>query len=110
MGRFFIIGDIHGCYKTLQKLLFEELKIKITDRILFLGDYIDRGPHSKKVIKLVMKLEEEGYEIDKLLGNHELMLMDSLKSPFQYHHWLKYGGKETLLSFKILHPNKLKNK
>jgi serine/threonine protein phosphatase 1 len=110
MGRFFAIGDIHGCYKTLKYLLFEKLEITKEDRIIFLGDYIDKGPNSKKVIKLILKLELEGYEIDKLIGNHEIMLLNSIKSPFEYHNWLKNGGKETLESFDILHPNKLKMK
>jgi len=110
MARFFAIGDIHGCYKTLKHLLFEELKIEKDDRIIFLGDYIDRGPNSKKVIKLILKLEFDGYDVDKLMGNHEIMLLNSIKSPIAYSNWLKYGGKETLESFDILHPNKLKAK
>lgn len=110
MGRYFAIGDIHGCYYTLKKLLFDELKITKEDRLIFLGDYIDKGLNSKKVLKLIMNLEQEGYEIETLLGNHELMLLNSIISPFEYHNWLKNGGKETLLSFKVLHPNKIKQK
>ena len=45
-----IIGDIHGCFLTLNKLLFDDLKINKSDTLYFLGDYIDRGPSSKQVI------------------------------------------------------------
>jgi serine/threonine protein phosphatase 1 len=110
MGRYFAIGDVHGCYKTLKKLLFEELKITKDDRLIFLGDYIDRGPDSKKVLKLIMNLIDNEYEIETLLGNHELMLLESINSPFEYYNWLKFGGKETLKSFKVLHPNEIKQK
>ena len=58
MARTFAIGDIHGCAETLKKLL-DELRIERSDEIYFLGDYIDRGPGSKEVIDLVLKLQEE---------------------------------------------------
>lgn len=110
MDRVIAIGDIHGCYRTLKALLYKKIKITKNDEIIFLGDYIDRGPKSKKVLKHILKLIEEEYNITCLMGNHELMLLNSLKSPIDYRNWLRFGGKETLDSFKVLHPKDINPK
>jgi serine/threonine protein phosphatase 1 len=110
MQRTFVIGDIHGCYKTLKKLLFEVLTIQIEDELIFLGDYIDRGPNSKKVVKLILKLMKKGYKIKPLIGNHELMLLNSLNSEENFNLWMRSGGRACLESFKINHPSELKSK
>lgn len=44
MARTLAIGDIHGCLKTLKALLEDKIAIQKTDTLIFLGDYIDRGP------------------------------------------------------------------
>jgi len=62
-----IIGDVHGCIKTLEALL---KKLPENDTICFTGDLIDRGPGSREVVELVM---ERGY--DCVLGNHEYMML-----------------------------------
>ena len=56
MSRVFVVGDIHGCFHTLKYLLFESCKITINDRIIFLGDYIDRGPYIPETIELIISL------------------------------------------------------
>lgn len=61
----YIIGDTHGCYQTLCKLI-EQLPNKYESRICFVGDLIDRGPQSKQIIDLIQK-----YNYDCVLGNHE---------------------------------------
>ena len=74
-----IIGDIHGCSLTLEKLLSEKLGYKRnsvgtyqhTDRqAIFLGDFIDRGPHQKEVISIVRPMIESGTALS-VMGNHE---------------------------------------
>ena len=80
MGRVFAIGDIHGCYKTLKTLLFDEIKITKDDELIFLGDLIDRGLKSKKVLKLILRLKRNGFKVSCLMGNHEIMLLKSIKS------------------------------
>lgn len=110
MGRVFAVGDIHGCYKTLKTLLFEEIQITKDDVIIFLGDLIDRGLKSKKVLKLILRLQKNGYNITCLMGNHELMLLKSITSEIDFKHWIKFGGKETLESFKVSHPKYIKDK
>ena len=68
-----IIGDIHGCLKSLQKLL--KLVEKEADTFIFLGDYIDRGSESKEVIEYILKFKKTHREVITLLGNHEIMTM-----------------------------------
>lgn len=97
--RIFVIGDIHGCNKTFQKLIFEILNINKNDNIYLLGDYIDRGPDSKGVVDTILGLLEENYNIYPLMGNHELMLNDSSLSTADYLRWLANNGDTTLRDF-----------
>jgi len=58
MGKYekiWVISDIHGCYRPLEELL-KKLPIKKEHQVVFLGDYIDRGPDSKRVIENIRKL------------------------------------------------------
>jgi serine/threonine protein phosphatase 1 len=98
--RRFVIGDIHGCYKTLNKMLFHKLKITKDDALYFVGDFIDRGPRSKEVIDLLLELEEQGYSINPIRGNHEEMLVQHYRgeSPED---WYYNGAEATLRSFRI---------
>ena len=68
-GRLIVIGDVHGCIRELEKLL-KKAKAKKKDRVLFLGDLINRGPNSKEVIQLARDIKATS-----LLGNHELRLL-----------------------------------
>ncbi|MBK7956987.1 MAG: serine/threonine protein phosphatase [Bacteroidetes bacterium] len=79
MLRTFIIGDIHGCCNTFQRLVLDEICIRKSDKIYCLGDYIDRGPYSKGVIDFILSLRKSGYHIHTLRGNHEQMLLNSTK-------------------------------
>lgn len=68
----YIIGDVHGCYKTLVALI-NKLPNKQTSKICFVGDLIDRGKNSKDVVKFV---RDNSY--DCVLGNHEFFMTESL--------------------------------
>lgn len=68
-GRLIVIGDVHGCIRELEKLL-KKVNPKKKDRILFLGDLINRGPDSKAVLELARDLKALS-----LIGNHEYRLM-----------------------------------
>ena len=70
MPETYIIGDIHGCSQTLKALL-EFIAPNKQDTIVFLGDYIDRGPDSAGVIDSILKLISGGYKVIPLRGNHE---------------------------------------
>ena len=78
----FAIGDIHGCLKqlvTLQDKIFNYPQYnKEEDLLLYLGDYIDRGPNSKDVINHILQLQTEGIKSIFLMGNHEQFMIDFL--------------------------------
>lgn len=97
--RVLAIGDIHGCAKTFRKLLFEELRITPDDLVICVGDYIDRGPDSKGVVDTILELRAQGNEIITLRGNHEQIMLDSVRGEDEYELWLMNGGEETLNSF-----------
>lgn len=99
--RVFIIGDIHGCANTLKKMILEKIKIRKSDEIYCLGDYIDRGPDSKGVIDFILLLRKQGYQIHTLRGNHEQMMLDSEKDEDAKLFWTKNGGDKTLRSFNV---------
>lgn len=72
MGRTIAIGDIHGDIDALDRILARLPKLDSTDTFVFLGDYIDRGPSSAKVIAAVRHLAKQGpAQVIALRGNHE---------------------------------------
>lgn len=107
MNRTLVIGDIHGCINTFRKLLYNVLHIDKDDRIVLLGDLIDRGPDSKSVVDEVIKLTEENYNIISIRGNHEQMLIDTSIIKDNFTLWKRNGGAKTIESFKITHINEL---
>jgi serine/threonine protein phosphatase 1 len=96
-ARTIAIGDIHGCAAPLAALL-TAIKPAEQDTLVFLGDYVDRGPDSRGVIEQVLTLEKQ-CRIVPLLGNHEIMFLDALEKGAEGAAWLQYGGRETLASY-----------
>lgn len=88
--RTIIIGDVHGCIDELHQLLSEVNFDKNNDRLIFLGDLINKGPSSKKVVRFVM---EGGHE--SIIGNHERGFLKSLKDE----RYFKRGFKKFYESF-----------
>lgn len=101
MSRIIAIGDIHGCANTLHKLIWDEIRIRKSDTIYCIGDYIDRGPDSKGVIDLIIDLRKKGYQIRTLRGNHEQLMLDSAKDRQAHLDWYLNGGDTTLKSFGV---------
>ena len=101
MSRIIAIGDIHGCAKTLHKLVIDEIRIRKSDTIYCIGDYIDRGPDSKGVIDFILDLRKQGYQIRTLRGNHEELMMESGEDDQAYKDWVRNGGDATLKSFGV---------
>jgi len=95
----YTISDIHGCLKTFEALL-DTIQFSKSDELYLLGDYVDRGPDSKGVFDLIWSLQEQGYQIQCLRGNHEQLLLDSSKSIQNDLIWKRNGGIQTLASFK----------
>ena len=109
-NRLFAIGDIHGCFNSLKQLVEEKIQITKTDKVILLGDYIDRGPRSKEVIDYIIELKEKGFDIIPLKGNHEAMLLDAFMDDDLLSRWIHNGGIETLKSFGIISLNQLETK
>ena len=92
------ISDVHGCLTSLEALL-DKIALSSSDRLYFLGDYVDRGPDSKGVLDLLMQMEREGYSMVCLRGNHEERMLNSRKDKTLRTAWLTWGGEETMKSF-----------
>ena len=92
----YVIGDIHGMYRYLLKLL-EKLPAREGDEFVFLGDYIDRGPSSKEVVDLLIKLFKS-QRTTFIKGNHEDMMLRCLKMG-DCLTWHFNGADATLRSF-----------
>lgn len=93
------IGDIHGC-RTALVALMKAVKPAKTDRLVFIGDYVDRGPDSKGVIDWILKRWDRSETI-ALRGNHECMMLDARRSMFDFSLWVPAGAGETLASYGI---------
>src|SRR5690606_2905461 len=97
INKIFAISDIHGCYGDLMTL-YNKLPINPKkDQMVFLGDYIDRGPDSDKVIQQLIDWKKKYPHWQVLLGNHEDMMLDALRVGHpvygDYYHWFEQGGK-----------------
>lgn len=104
----YVIGDIHGGVKTFKALL-DKLSLRQEDHLYLLGDYIDRGPDSKGVLDLILQLNEGGYDLHPVRGNHEDMLLQAISGNSDYYlkYWLDGWGTETLKSFAVTSPEEL---
>lgn len=106
--RLYCIGDIHGCNSLLQELLLEiqQDRQNFNGKIImvYLGDYIDRGPNSKEVIETLLHNEQANIETIYLRGNHEQTLLDCLENPILIPTWLSYGGLSALASYNVMVP------
>ncbi|MFC1862835.1 metallophosphoesterase family protein [Thermodesulfobacteriota bacterium] len=98
--RVFIVGDIHGCLDMLRELIDKIEWRPKKDRLIFLGDYVDRGRDPKGVIDFLLELKEESDLVQCLLGNHEDLFLDYLKTG-DLKLFLHNGGETTLLSYKV---------
>jgi len=95
-GRRFVIGDIHGCYRTFRTLVEGQIVPTMSDQIFLLGDYIDKGPESKKTINYIRKLIKKGYKIYPLRGNHEDELLEASVQEQEFLKWLMRRSPEML--------------
>lgn len=101
MKRRFVIADIHGCCRTFRHLLFKRIKLTKNDTLVLLGDYIDRGPDSKGVLGTIIELQQTGYGIYPILGNHEDLFLQTVFNNAGTTDWLDFGGRATLKSYGV---------
>lgn len=104
--RIYAIGDIHGRADLLGAMIElierdDARRPKASAILVFLGDYIDRGPDSKSVVDRLAGGPPRGFEWCALKGNHEEMLLTFLDDPFSSRVWLRNGGGATLLSYGV---------
>jgi len=105
--RIYAIGDVHGYVDLLEKM-HEAISMDllreppVNAHIVYLGDYIDRGPDSRGVIECLIGRRDRGDGIDKsfIRGNHEDGMMEFMREPL-HANWLKWGGVQTLASYGI---------
>jgi serine/threonine protein phosphatase 1 len=103
--RVYAVGDIHGradVLAELLKLIDQDLEARPNMRSIevFLGDYIDRGPHSRQVLDLLIARRQQRVAVF-LKGNHETCAYQVLSNPSVLSDWLQIGGINTLLSYGI---------
>lgn len=107
----YAIGDVHGRLDALDALLkiiaqdVRETAHPSRPLLIFLGDYIDRGPASKDVVSLIIALRKDPtFEVRVLKGNHEEALLQFLDEPEFGATWADYGGIATLASYGVTPP------
>jgi serine/threonine protein phosphatase 1 len=109
--RIYAIGDIHGRHDLLVELLERigdhgrSLETKAKTHLILLGDMVDRGPDSAKVLRLVRKIQAQHESMVVLRGNHEELMLGALDGrPGMLRGWMRTGGRATLRSFGLEPP------
>jgi serine/threonine protein phosphatase 1 len=106
--RMYCIGDIHGRADLLEALHAQiredSANFDGVNQLLYLGDFIDRGDDSKRVIDILISQPLPDFEYIYLLGNHEHAMLNLLADPESMAGWLHWGGRETLTSYGIQIP------
>ncbi len=103
----YAVGDVHGRDDLLERLIsMMEVDAKTrpaheTCTLIFLGDYVDRGFHSKGVIDRLLALKPDWADVVCLKGNHEDMMIDFMLDPLHNASWLQFGGLATLASYGV---------
>jgi serine/threonine protein phosphatase 1 len=108
--RVYAVGDIHGrvdLLREINQLIHEDGYAHQAPRnlVVYLGDYIDRGPHSSEVIDLLLDKPLPGFERVHLAGNHEDSLLRFLHDAAIGPAWLDYGGAATCHSYGVRPPD-----
>ncbi len=96
----YAIGDIHGCKKPLVELV-NNVPLKEEDTMIFLGDYIDRGPDSKGVIDFLIDFSKKHSKTIFIKGNHEWMFHQfyTYRDPDSWQLWEYNGARKTIESY-----------
>lgn len=98
-ARTLAIGDVHGCSTALDALL-ESVAPRDDDTLVFLGDYVDRGPDSCGVLERLIELSKRRNFV-ALRGNHDLWMVNARYQKRWFRSWLGVGGKATLESYGV---------
>src|SRR5258708_34663362 len=98
MSRTYAVPDLHGRYDLLNAAIEKILDHSRGDaaKMVTLGDYVDRGPHSRQVMERLVNWSSEELPLVALKGNHEAMMWECCRNLSQIAWWLKDAGKQTL--------------
>lgn len=101
--RYYVIGDIHGRLDLYEAMIAainqdDAQAASAETRVILLGDLVDRGPDSAGVLART-RAWQQARDVRVLAGNHEEMFLRSFEQPEALRHFLKHGGRETLLSY-----------
>src|SRR5512136_2858196 len=99
MGKIFAIGDIHGCISQLDRLVTQLDIDARDDTVVFIGDYIDRGPDPKGVIDYIIDMRKRVRNVVCLSGNHEDMFLNYCLNRRDEELYMANGGMRTLESY-----------
>lgn len=108
--RVYAIGDIHGRADLLQQLHemiihdVESTDTPAENKVVYLGDYLDRGPYAKETIEEVLSGLPADFSPEYLRGNHEDLFLHFLEDASVLDVWLGLGGQATLLNYGIQAP------
>jgi len=95
--RHLAIGDIHGCYRALTTLI-DAVAPSSDDVVITLGDYVDRGPDTRRVVDWLIDYSQ-GAKLITLKGNHEAMMLAARDDKPSFSRWLMAGGGAVLESY-----------
>lgn len=107
--RVYAIGDVHGRADLMEKLLrlidADHLGFRGESHVIFLGDYVDRGPYTRDVLDMLCKKKWGHMHLETIRGNHEDIILRFFKDHSVAPGWFHYGGLQTLRSYGINVPN-----
>lgn len=102
----YAVGDIHGRLDLLarmHRLIMQDKAERKAERfvLVYLGDYVDRGAHSREVVEALIQAPLEGFEVVHLKGNHEHAMLQFVATHGQNPAWLFWGGLATLANYGV---------
>lgn len=103
----YAIGDVHGCFRQMldaEARIREDLKQSPGEAmVVYLGDYVDRGPDAAAVLDHLSKEHQDGLGRIALCGNHDEAFLNFIRDPLAWIYWLgpDFGGARTLASYGI---------
>ena len=104
--RVYVVGDIHGQASLLRHMhdaILADARTCPTQRrmVVYLGDYVDRGAHSRQVLEILSCHPLPGFETVALRGNHEAMMLAGLEDDAAFAGWFMNGGRATAASYGV---------
>lgn len=101
----YAVGDVHGCHRELlaleREIVADAKRLEGQKLIVMLGDYVNRGPDTARVLDHLLAPAPEGFYRICLCGNHETQMLDYLDGKASRESWLGTGGRATLFSYGI---------